>query len=261
MAHQSTLSCRLAVFCLLPFFTLFCGLPVPAQEAPAGMVLVPEGEFIMGVDRNDSGGVNSPRMYSDANPQHRVRLPGFFIDKTEVTNAAYKKFCDVTKYPPPPHWKNGRYPTGEDDFAVTHVDWWEAKAFAAWAGKRLPTEAEWEKAARGTDARMYPWGEEWDRERAVWDQSRAQKVATKSSGASPYGVLDMAGNVFEWTASWYQAYANAPQQFSEYGQVYKVMRGGPFFGYEAIARTYYRSVGRTQTRSELVGFRCAKDLK
>ncbi|MDF2439141.1 MAG: hypothetical protein JWN98_125 [Abditibacteriota bacterium] len=225
------------------------------------MVLVPAGEFTMGTDRSDGGGLNVPRMHSDANPQHAVTLPAFFIDKTEVTNAAYKKFCDAMGYAPPPHWKDGRFPAGEDDFAVTHVNWWEAKAYATWAGKRLPTEAEWEKTARSTDARYYPWGQEWKRELAVWDQTRAQRVGTKPEGASPYGVLDLAGNVFEWTASWYRAYPKAPQQFAEYGEVYKVMRGGAFFGFEVVARTYYRSLGRPQTRSALVGFRCAKDAK
>jgi formylglycine-generating enzyme required for sulfatase activity len=225
---------------------------------PEGMVPVPAGEFTMGTNRSEDVGPNTPRSNNDARPIHRVTLPAFFIDKTEVTNAQYKKYCDATDYPAPPIWKNGNFPTGEDEFPVTHVNWFEAAAFAAWAGKRLPSEAEWEKAARGTDAREYPWGNNWDASRVTRDRSSAEKVGQHPNGASPFGAFDMAGNVFEWTASWYDAYPNAPLKFAEYGEQMKVIRGGGFNGSESTSHTYFRSVAYPTSRSEWIGFRCVK---
>lgn len=230
-----------------------------AAKTPEGMVYVPAGDFTMGTNQGDPAGPNKPRGFADAQSQHAVTLPAFYIDKTEVTNAQYKRYCEATGYPVPPDWKNGTLPDGAGSTAVTHVNWWEATAYARWAGKRLPTEAEWEKAARGTDARTFPWGKEWEPARVVWGMNEAQAVGTKPDGASPYGALDMAGNVFEWTADWYKAYPNAPQQFPEYGTKFKVVRGGGFFGFEMVCRTYYRSVDRPASRSEWIGFRCAKD--
>jgi formylglycine-generating enzyme required for sulfatase activity len=235
------------------------GHPLGAQDAPPDMVLVPAGEFQMGTNQAETPGPNKPRATADTIPKHAQNLRAFFIDKTEVTNESYQKFCTATGYPVPPHWKNGKYPAGEDAFPVTHVNWWEARMFAIWVGKRLPTEAEWEKAARGTDSRNFPWGNDWAQNRLVWGGKRPQKVGTKPEGASPYGALDMAGNVYEWTGSWYAAYPNSPNKFPEYGKQLKVIRGGAFEGGDSIARTYFRSVTRPQTRSEWIGFRCAKD--
>jgi formylglycine-generating enzyme required for sulfatase activity len=231
----------------------------PAPTIPENMVLVPAGEFTMGTNQGEGTGPNTPRMNNDAQPEHKVTLPAFYIDKTEVTNAQYKAYCDATGYPAPPNWTNGAFASGEEEFAVTHINWWEAAAYAAWAGKRLPTEAEWEKAARGTDKRTFPWGNDWDVNRVIWNRNRSFKVGTKPDGASPYGALDMAGNVYEWTASWYDAYPNAPHKFAEYGTQMKVIRGGGFYGSEFLARTHYRSVAFPSTRSDWIGFRCAMD--
>jgi eukaryotic-like serine/threonine-protein kinase len=248
------------------FFLSFClaASTAFAQTPPEGMVLVPGGEFTMGSPRGDMRGGHDIRLFGDAQPVRKVNVPSFFIDKTEVTNAQYKKFCDATGYPPPPHWKNGKFPDNEGNFAVTHVNWWEAKAYASWAGKRLPTEEEWEKAARGTDGRSYPWGETWNPAFAVTRAPKAQEVGTKPDGASPYGALDMAGNAFEWVADWYMAYPGATENFPEFGKNFKVLRGGGFdgsLGFPPMYNTAYRSVSRPQTRSEWVGFRCAKDAK
>lgn len=246
----------------------FClTLPATAQpdalaaKTPEGMVYVPAGEFTMGTNQSEGLGPNTPRVHNDARPEHKSTLPAFYLDKTEVTNAAYKAYCEAAKYPAPPHWKGGMYAEGEDDFPATHLSWHEAAAFAAWAGKRLPTEAEWEKAARGADGSQFPWGNDWDVKRVVWNRNRPFKVASKPDGASPYGALDMAGNVFEWTASWYAAYPNSPVKFDEYNNSMKVIRGGGYDGHETIARTHYRSVAYPNTRSEWIGFRCAKDAK
>ncbi|MBV9468375.1 MAG: SUMF1/EgtB/PvdO family nonheme iron enzyme [Abitibacteriaceae bacterium] len=227
-------------------------------KAPEGMVYIPGGPFAMGTNEQDPGGPNTSREFADANPRREVKVGAFYIDKLEVTNAQYKQFCDATHYPPPPHWKDGTYPAGESNVAVYNINWWEASAYAAWAGKRLPMEAEWEKAARGTDARRFPWGNDWDASKAVWGEKKPQAVGTKPQGASPYGVLDMAGNVFEWVNDWYDAYPGAKRHFPEFGTTYKVIRGGGFMGYEFIAFTYYRCVARPQTRSEWIGLRCVK---
>lgn len=231
------------------------------ENAPDGMALVPAGSFVMGTNAGDPGGPNKPRAYADAQPEHSVEVPAFYIDKTEVTNRAYKQFCEATGYPVPPHWKNNTYPDGTANVPVTRVNWWEAGAYAAWAGKRLPTEAEWEKAARGTDRRTFPWGDAWDGGRAVFGTRDPQDVGSKPEGASPCGALDMAGNVYEWVNDWYKGYPGAPHQFAEYGTTFKVTRGGGFSGFEFICRTYYRSVARPASRSEWIGFRCAKDAK
>jgi formylglycine-generating enzyme required for sulfatase activity len=225
------------------------------------MVLVPAGIFVMGTSAGDRGGDNVPRQNADAQPQHTVVVSAFAIDKTEVTNAEYKRYCEATGYPAPPHWVKGNYTEGDANMPVTHVNWWEASAYADWVGKRLPTEAEWEKAARGTDGRTYPWGDEWELSRVVFGQTKPQPVGSKPSGASPYGALDMAGNVLEWVSDWYMAYPEAPRTFPEYGTTYKVARGGGFSGFNSITRTYYRSVARPSTRSEWIGFRCVKDVK
>ena len=247
-------------------FVLISTQPLWAQgngtqqsQVPEGMVLVPGGEFTMGTNQKEALGPNIPRSNNDARPEHKVTLPSFYIDKTEVTNAQYKAYCDATNYPTPPQWKEGKYPNGEDDFPVTHVSWYEARAYAAWAGKRLPTEAQWEKAARGSDKREFPWGNNWDAKRVVWHRNRPFKVGSKPNGASPYGALDMAGNVFEWTASWYDAYPNAPHQFAEFGTQMKTIRGGGFDGGDILARTHFRSVAYPSARSDMIGFRCVQD--
>jgi formylglycine-generating enzyme required for sulfatase activity len=233
-----------------------------APEIPVGMVLVAAGEFTMGSENSEPISPNTPRGFNDSRPRHKESTPAFFIDKTEVTNAQYQEYCKATGYPVPPGWKNnGSFATGEEEFPVTHVTWFEAVAYAAWAGKRLPTEIEWEKAARGTDGREYPWGNNWDPRRVIVGRSRSSKVAQFPSNASPFGALDMAGNVFEWTQSWYDAYPNATIKFPEYGEVMKVIRGGGFDGGESLARTYYRSVAFPATRSEWIGFRCVQDVK
>ncbi len=228
------------------------------------MVLISGGENWMGTDDTDNTDNNqrdnTPLTSNDARPRHRVKVASFYLDKTPVTNAQYKKFCDATKIPPPPDWEGGEIPAGKSDFPVARVNWYEAAAYANWAGKRLPTESEWERAARGSGDRQFPWGNDWDESRLVWNTDGPRAVGSKPAGATPQGVLDMAGNGFEWTSSWFEAYPGAPVKVPEFGQTFKVMRGGGWSGNgERLARVWYRSANRPVSRVVWTGFRCAKD--
>ena len=237
----------------------------PVPVAPDGMVFIAGGEFVMGTNNSDGSDNNQrdnvPLSSNDARPQHTATVAPFFIDKNFVTCAQYKKFCDETKFPPPPDWNDGEIPAGRADFPVTRVNWYEASAYANWAGKRLPTESEWERAARGTQGRNYPWGNDWNASKAVWDIGGLSAVGSKPEGATPEGVLDMAGNGFAWTSSWFDAYPGAPVKVPEFGRSLKVVRGGGWRGGTNLAMGWYRGVNRPQSRIEWVGFRCAKDAK
>lgn len=234
------------------------------QTPPDGMVLIPAEEFKMGTDQTDgtdnNQANNTPLSNNDARPQHTAKTVAFFLDKNDVTNAQYKAFCDETGIAPPPQWKSGAFPEGQGDFPVTRVDWYEARAYASWAGKRLPTETEWEHAARGTDGRTYPWGNDWDDSKVAWSGSPIA-VGSKPTGASPYGALDMAGNVAQWTSSWFDAYPGSPTKQPDFGlKTLKVVRGGVGYGGNNQAQTFYREVCKPDSRNMWVGFRCAKDI-
>jgi formylglycine-generating enzyme required for sulfatase activity len=170
----------------------------------ATMVFVPAGEFLMGSPEDEGD--------EDEHPLRTVYLDDYYIDRTEVTVAAYRRFCAATKraMPPEPEWK------WQDTHPIVNVSWSDASAYAAWAGKALPTEAQWEKAARGTDGQQYPWGDMWDGAKCSNSVGKNPKktspVGNFPAGASPYGALDMAGNVWEWCADWYEAgnYRTAP---------------------------------------------------
>jgi len=169
------------------------------------MILVPAGPFTMG---SDSGG------QEDEHPAHTVSLPAYWLDTTEVTNEAYERCvtAGVCRAHDPKSSQLNHF-GGDQAFRspkqpISSIAWDDAKAFCGWLGKRLPTEAEWEKAARGTDARRYPWGEDPpDSERGVYATSRTAEVGSKPKGAGPYGHLDMAGNVWEWLEDIYDPYA------------------------------------------------------
>lgn len=233
-------------------------------DKPNPMVLVPAGEFIMGTDKR----------LPDEGPQHKVYLDSFYIDVYEVTNLQYKKFNDETKRRSPRHFRNRTYPPGKADHPVTYVSWEDAKAYCEWAGKRLPTDEEWEKAARGTDGRMFPWGNEFDVTKANtplrWQQVGAfgdtTPVGAFKEGASPYGVYDMSGNVWEWTASWYKAYPGNKVASESYGERYKTLKGGSwfdcsFYNCGVSAPVFNRAFFSIRTKNDSFGFRCAKDAK
>lgn len=208
-------------------------------DLPENMVYVPEGTFVMGSEMGDE----------DEAPQHQIGAGPFYIDKYEVGNAEFKaEFPDYT------------YPEGHDNMPAV-VTWEQATAFAEKVGKRLPTEAEWEKAARGTDGRTFPWGESYDPSFLVWDETDPRGSAP-ARPESPYGCVDMAGGVWEWTADWYNAYPGSPAEKEEFGEKYKVIRGGATFNDIAMCRTTHRYYLPPDTTGHLrVGFRCVRDAR
>jgi formylglycine-generating enzyme required for sulfatase activity len=221
----------------------------------ASMVYVPAGEFTMG----DSVGFGS-------GPPHQVYLNEFWIDRFEVTNALYKKCADAGKCQPPSQTKsntrdsyygNSQY----DNYPVIYVSWNDANTYCTWAGKRLPTEAEWEKAARGIDARLYPWGND-DKKIETRIGGDTMPVGSYPDTASPYGALDMAGNVWEWVADWYGAeyYTISPYRNPKGPSAgdKKVMRGGGFLQMGIPSTTTDRKNYYPGSRDDDVGFRCAQ---
>ncbi len=224
------------------------------------MVYVPEGEFIMGSNPDDEK--RGIYVGLDELPQRKVFLKGYYIDKYEVTTDLYKKFVDTTGNKTPFDWKDGNYPEGEGYLPVAHIDWYDADAYCKWAGKRLPTEAEWEKAARGTDGRIYPWGDVYDMKKTNtkdWNRERVP-VGSLPEGASPYGVMDMAGNIWEWTADWYKPYQGSTLQRDIFGETHKVIRGGGWNSYGELARTNERyPLPPDKPYQCFAGARCVKD--
>lgn len=227
---------------------------VPAEPQtptpPNGMAYVPGGEFQMGSDDGD--------VFSK--PAHTANVAPFFIDITEVTNEAYAEFVKATGHAAPQSWIKGLIPSGQDKFPVTGVSWYDALEFAAWSGKRLPTEAEWEFAARGSDKRTFPWGDLWTSEFAnVASKSGIRQVG--GGAASPFGLYDMAGNVWEWTASDAKSYAGG-KQIPWSRLRLKVIRGGNWQSNDRTAastfRGFYGATGEKEYNS--TGFRCVKDL-
>jgi formylglycine-generating enzyme required for sulfatase activity len=219
------------------------------------MVVVPAGEFLMGQD----DGPTSSR------PQRRITLDRFAIDRTEVTNAAVAQLVAGTDTELV-GWDAAHARKRPHDPAVGLL-WREADAYCRWVGKRLPTEAEWEKAARGTDGRRYPWGDAWDPARANSAESGLGAVATVGSfpsGASPYGVLDMAGNAAEWVADTFDPdyYLRAPEQNPPGpGQVLDHgLRGGSWASPREHAQTFFRDSSHSVRPNPRVGFRCARSL-
>jgi formylglycine-generating enzyme required for sulfatase activity len=279
-----------------------CHMPVaqPIVERD-GMVLIPSGEFLMG---GTDDGISS----DDERPQRMVFVGAFWMDRYEVTNARYKQFVDATDHPAPANpnpdftlWFHGGFFPGIEEHPVVNIDWQDALAYCQWISKRLPTEAEWEKAARGTDGRRYPWGNEWDHKKAnsasywagrtiefkdgaewkaFWmtgEGARISKargirgevltlpVGSFPEGASPYGLFDMAGNASEWVMDWYEPYyylkAPASDPKGPNGVLLKGVRGGSWLKPAKSLRTTDRDYGFPADRPSGTGFRCAKNAE
>ncbi len=241
---------------------------VPAEASvkeldPVPMVTIPGGSFLMGSQ--------SPKGRADEWPQRSVQVDTFAIDQVEVTNGRYLVFVGTTGHRNPPNpYGNGLLLSakGIDQLPVVQVTWYDAKAYCAWAKKRLPTEAEWEKAARGTDGRRFPWGEaqptytvaNFDRE---WDGDKTlHAVGSLSGGDSPYGIKDMSGNAREWVQDWYdpEYYANAPDknpQGPDKGIV-RVIRGGSWHSPLSDITATARGRGGFALQTHGTGFRCVR---
>lgn len=217
-------------------------------SSPDGMVYIPGGQFLMGRDDGDE--------YE--RPSFSVSVKPFFIDRTEVTNEDYQIFVNSTGHRSPSHWNEGRFPDRQEKYPVFNVSWEDARAYAQWANKRLPTEEEWEFAARGADGRRYPWGETWipANANAAGQKGAIREVGSFPQGASPFGVLDMAGNVWEWTASDLTSYTNKNIILAEG----KVIRGGAYDVADDRVTTTYRGVVPEDKYYDKTGFRCVRDL-
>jgi serine/threonine-protein kinase len=224
------------------------------------MVEIPAGPFVMGNDNSDPNEA----------PAHEVDLPTFMINKFEVSNADFAAFVEDTGYVTYaeaqeglPSWRD-EFVEGEENHPVVRVTLDDAAAYCAWAGKRLPTEEEWEKAARGPEGFLYPWGNEWDPGQApnqanVKESGVRDTVAVGSYPPNGYGLFDVAGNVWEWTASPFVAYPGSTHEDSQYSPDLRVTRGGGWFDTEEQVRATNRSAAPPNiTANDDVGFRCAK---
>lgn len=244
----------------------------------AEMVLVPAGDFLMGSSEEDietllkATPTEKREMFANEMPQHKVYLDAYYIYKTEVTVAQYQKFCKKTGR------KNIFYKRWKDiqNCPIFYVSWDDAVAYAKWVGATLPTEAQWEKAARGIDGRIFPWGNEWDESKCITSANKKyggyfKPVGSILAGISPYGCLDMAGNVWEWCSDWYSKdyYQELTNQKSDsiinnpkgplVGEEH-VIRGGSYGDYKYNSRCAYRT-GFYYGGEEYVGFRCVVQIK
>ena len=269
-------------FILISTVLCICGTQhVPyADDVPEGMVLIPAGEFKMG---NDNGAANE-------RPVHTVYVDAFYMDTHEITNAQYKVFVDANpewqkeNIPEEFHdgvylrlWEGNAYPENKADHPVIYVSWYAAMAYAQWAGKRLPTEAEWEKAARGgLIGKAYPWGDTYDATLANYARYHNAPIAVGRYLPNGYGLYDMAGNISEWCLDEYDPdfYATSPREnpfpngtikatlnnFKDVKDKNRVLRGGCWSDNGLFLRVAYRDWGPQHYTSVFRGFRCVKNV-
>lgn len=218
-------------------------LEMQPGNVPQGMVLIPAGKFTMG----------SSVHASDERPTRELELKAFYIDRFEVTNQAFKAFS-------PGH----KYIEGQENYPAMGISWTEAGRYCESLGKRLPTEAEWEKAARGTDARIYPWGDIFSPQMSnTMETGLGMPVRVGYFYATPsaYGCMDMSGNAYEWVSDWYDAYPGNNEIAKDYGQIFRVLRGGSYITEKFEARTSSRHFDRVDADRKDYGCRCAMDAR
>jgi formylglycine-generating enzyme required for sulfatase activity len=221
------------------------------------MALVPAGEFIMG----------SNERWDDESPEHINETKAFYIDYYETTNKKYKVFVNATKRQAPHHWPEGIIPSGQETHPVIYVSWFDAHDYCSWAGKRLPNEQEWEKASRGEDGFIYPWGNLWTLDKSnnpYKNSTGTEPIGSYPEGRSPYGLYDTSGNVWEWVDSFYLPHPGNNKPSQEYGEDKRVLKGGSWFdclsyGCGLSAPTFNRSFFNPEVKNNSFGFRCAKD--
>jgi gamma-glutamyl hercynylcysteine S-oxide synthase len=252
----------------------------PATTAPPGMIRIPGGDYDFQVRGTEIEGGNDPGLdvqypWEDSARRfhhHRIEVRSFYIDHTPVTNAEFKKFLEATNYRPSDQeghnflrdWKNGSYPEGWENKPVTWVSIEDARSFAAWAGKRLPHEWEWQYAAQSSDARLYPWGNDWNPQKLPSvdrgpTRRPAANVGDFPQGASPFGVLDLVGNVSQWTDEYRDQHTRAA-----------IIRGGASYQprgsiwyfpqtYRLDEHQKYLLMAPGRDRAGTIGFRCVVD--
>ncbi|MGQ9897608.1 MAG: bifunctional serine/threonine-protein kinase/formylglycine-generating enzyme family protein [Acidobacteriota bacterium] len=255
-------------------------LPLDSPATPkalANFILIPGGTFTMGRDAGPDDFTPERRVPSDETPAHQVTVDAFYLAKYETTNAEYKRFVEATGHPAPRSWKQGNYPPGQDDFPVTEVSWQDARAYCDWMTKtagegitfRLPTEAEWEYAARGTDARFFPWGSFWRDGTANTRQAKGTNEVlllpvnvepNNTRDKSAFGVFGMGGNVCEWTASDFTVYPGSTYRPAGRDLECKVYRGGHFASPLNDALASSRKWTLPDKTQEFLGFRVAATL-
>jgi formylglycine-generating enzyme required for sulfatase activity len=244
---------------LLLFLVIIAYGQVEEDNPPEGMVLIPGGTFMMGSDHGQA----------IAAPKHPVTLQGFYMDVREVTNKEYQEYCLATGYKHPEFWGLGLYKSGPDypDHPVVGVSQFDATQYAEWAGKRLPTEAEWEYAARGgLEDISYPYGENEDHTRSRFNDPEAEKGPVKTGSYPPngYGLFDMSGNAWEWVSDWFSEsyYSESPEQNPAGTSMgtFRVFRGGGWHS-GAGCTTVHRRNGLPPHWVDIAGgFRCVKEL-
>ena len=249
-------------FLSLPLTLLFILLLFPPSvhsqpKPPFGMVYIPEGYFQMGTSSGKS----------DQKPMHFVYTSAYFIDKHEISNAEYMQFLQATGHEKPLYWEDENF--NHPDHPVVGVSWYDAMAYAKWKGRRLPTEAEWEKAARGSDDRFWPWGRKWSKGFVFYfvnifgedDNYRfTAPVNYYQSGVSPFGVFNMSGNVWEWCLDWYDKgyYRLSPEVNPEGPKEsanMKVLRGGSWVNDIDTVQIVNRARNDPKARNKIYGFR------
>ncbi len=232
------------------------------------MVLIPEGTFLMGTSLKDAYALAAAHGYHESwisaeSPQREIHLPAYLIDKFPVTNRDYYLFCRETGYPSRPHWKGPEPPAPITNHPVCSVNLADARAYTEWAGKRLPREAEWEKAARGPSGNLFPWGNKFFPDACCWNRSGTDGLTTDPvdahpAGASPYGIMDMAGNLFEWCSDGPDIEENDDIAVRHTA----FLKGGAWISTEILdLRPAARgNSGHVNNPASFYGFRCVKEV-
>jgi len=231
-------------------------LPACGESESLDMVLIPGGSFELGIDPQHSKEFfNFPQSAAlNARPAQKLQLPAFYMDRFEVTYGDFMRFKPRAKYD-----------VASPNEPIRGVSWYEADAYCLWTGKRLPTEFEWEKAARGSDGRLFVWGNDFELSRANLGQT-VKPVGYSKTDLSIFGVSDMNGNVAEWTRSWYEPYPNSDYKDDNFGKRFKVTRGGAVHKSEhgfmkEFTMIPYRNFAPAASRFWDTGFRCARSVK